>query len=88
MIIKGSWGCLALMRNHLRLELWSSGMLSQQASQTGQTQGWAGLTTHPTHLALFLLCASLASSLGAPGSHSDGDAGLRAGAVGLMGPTL
>lgn len=29
-------------------------MLSQQASQTGQTKGWAGLTTHPTHLALLL----------------------------------
>lgn len=82
-IIKGSWGCLGHMPNHLRLKCWSTSRLSQQASQTGQTEGWARLTTHPTHLALLLCPASAASPVGTAGSDNDGDASLRAGAVEL-----
>ena len=79
MIIKGSQGCLGLRPNHLRLESWSTSIFSQQALQTGETKGWARLTTHPTQLALLLLPAPLAASPGDPGSDNDGEAGLRAG---------
>lgn len=81
MIIKGGRGCLGLRPNHLRLECWNARVLSQQASQTQQTKGWAGLTTGPSRLALLLLSASLDSSPADPGSDNDGDAGLRAGAA-------
>ena len=81
MIIKGSWGCLGLRPNRLRLESWSTSMLSQQALQTGQTKGWVRLTTHPTQLARPLLPASLTTSPADPGSDNDGEAGLREGGV-------
>lgn len=81
MIIKGSWGCLGLTPNRLRLESWSTSILSQQALQTVETKGWVRLSTHPTQLALPPLPISLATSPAEPGSNNDGEARLREGGV-------
>lgn len=85
-LVKGSWGCLGLLPDRLRLQGWDASTLSQQASQTRQTTGRPGLTRRPTRLALLLRPESLASSPGDPGSDGDADAGLEAGAAQPVAP--